>query len=145
MKLRGNYFQLISRDRFRGRSPILNPTELPSKQSANFTTFASQKTERDMNTLSRMAVFCGSSAGNTPKIIEDAQKVGCFLADHHIDLVYGAGKVGLMGELAEAALKHNGKVIGVIPDFLKRKEIVHAGLDELYTAETMHERKLKMY
>lgn len=98
-----------------------------------------------MQTLKTIAVYCGSSAGNSNKIIEEAQRVGRFLAENDLELVYGAGKIGIMGEIAEAALQRNGRIIGVIPDFLKHKEIVHLGLSELYTTSTMHERKMKMY
>lgn len=90
--------------------------------------------------MKSIAVFCASSDGNDPVIYEQAYSLGKFLAQKHIDLVFGGSKLGLMGQVAAGALDHNGKVIGVIPDFLKTKEVVHTGLSELITTEDMHGR-----
>jgi uncharacterized protein (TIGR00730 family) len=98
-----------------------------------------------MNKLKSIAVFCGSSEGNDTLIISQAVKLGETLAKESITLVYGAAKIGIMGKLAEASLKHHGKVIGVIPEFLKLKEVVHLGLHELILTQNMHQRKLKMH
>jgi len=98
-----------------------------------------------MNKLKSIAVFCGSSEGNDEAIIKQAQLLGKTLAKEQITLVYGAAKIGVMGHVAENTLKENGKVIGVIPEFLKLKEVVHLGLDELITTNNMHERKLKIH
>lgn len=98
-----------------------------------------------MNTLKSIAVFCGSSEGNDTKIIDQAIELGTLLAKEDIAVVYGAAKIGVMGKVAEAALEHKGKVIGVIPEFLKLKEVVHLGLHELITTDNMHQRKLKMH
>jgi uncharacterized protein (TIGR00730 family) len=98
-----------------------------------------------MNTLKSIAVFCGSSEGNDTKIIDQAIELGTLLAKEEIAVVYGAAKIGIMGKVAEAALEHKGKVIGVIPEFLKLKEVVHLGLHELITTDNMHQRKLKMH
>ena len=98
-----------------------------------------------MNTLSSVAVFCGSSEGNDTKIISQAILLGETLAKREITLVYGAAKIGIMGKVAKGALNHKGKVIGVIPEFLKKKEVVHLGLNELITTDNMHERKLKIH
>jgi uncharacterized protein (TIGR00730 family) len=98
-----------------------------------------------MNTLSSVAVFCGSSEGNDTKIISQAILLGETLAKREIALVYGAAKIGIMGKVAKGALNHKGKVIGVIPEFLKKKEVVHLGLHELITTDNMHERKLKIH
>ena len=95
--------------------------------------------------MKSIAVFCASSDGNDPVIYEQAYSLGKFLAQKHIDLVFGGSKLGLMGQVAAGALDHKGKVIGVIPDFLKTKEVVHTGLSELITTEDMHGRKLKMH
>ncbi|MFZ0489970.1 MAG: TIGR00730 family Rossman fold protein [Salegentibacter sp.] len=94
--------------------------------------------------MNSIAVFCGSSDGNDAKIIEAAYSLGETLAKEKIDLVYGGSKLGLMGRVAEGVLENEGKATGVIPDFLKTKEVVHANLTELVTTEDMHERKLKM-
>ncbi len=98
-----------------------------------------------MKTINSIAVFCGSSEGNDNVILQAAETLGETLAKQEIALVYGAAKIGVMGKVAQAALKHKGEVIGVIPEFLKLKEVVHLGLSELHTTETMHERKLKMH
>lgn len=95
--------------------------------------------------MKSIVVFCGSSEGNDQKIIDEAYELGVKMAANSITLVYGAAKIGVMGKVAEGALKHHGKVVGVIPEFLKMKEVVHHGLTELYTTKNMHERKLKMH
>jgi len=92
----------------------------------------------------KIAVFCGSSTGNNPTYINEAEKLGRFFAKNGIDLVYGGGKVGLMGAIANAVLLNGGRVFGVIPEHLKEKEIAHEGLTELFVVTDMHERKAKM-
>lgn len=95
--------------------------------------------------LNRICVFCGSKEGNDLAITEMAKKVGETFAKQEITLVYGAAKIGVMGMIAKSTLENKGKVIGIIPDFLKMKEVVHLGLTELITTETMHQRKLRMH
>ncbi|MEO1012870.1 MAG: TIGR00730 family Rossman fold protein, partial [Bacteroidota bacterium] len=95
--------------------------------------------------MERIVVFCGSSEGGDPLIIQAATELGKTLANKEIDLVYGAARIGIMGKVAQAALDSGGKVIGVIPDFLMRREIYHQGLTRLIITKTMHERKLKMH
>ncbi|MEO9511350.1 MAG: TIGR00730 family Rossman fold protein [Flavobacteriaceae bacterium] len=95
--------------------------------------------------MDSIAVFCGSSTGNDPEMTDTAFKLGKYLAVKNIDLIYGGAKVGLMGQVADGVLTQKGKVIGVIPDFLKRKEVFHSNITELIVVETMHERKLKMH
>lgn len=97
-----------------------------------------------MNNLKKICVFCGSSSGNDLAITEAAEKLGKIFATRNITLVYGAAKIGVMGTIAKSVLDNNGKVIGIIPEFLKMKEVVHLGLTELVTTQNMHERKLKM-
>lgn len=97
-----------------------------------------------MNSLASICVFCGSSEGNDTEVISEAFMLGKKLAEKQITLVYGAAKIGIMGEVAHGVLQNKGKVIGVIPEFLKQKEVVHLGLHELITTNNMHERKLKM-
>ena len=98
-----------------------------------------------MNKLESVTVFCGSNEGNDTTIISQATQVGETLAQQGITLIYGAAKIGIMGKVAQGALRHNGKVIGVIPEFLKKKELVHYGLHKLVTTKNMHQRKLKMH
>lgn len=97
-----------------------------------------------MNELKNICVFCGSSEGNDLAIINAAKDLGIAFSDQNITLVYGAAKIGIMGILAQSVLDHHGEVIGIIPEFLKKKEVVHLGLSELITTKNMHERKLRM-
>lgn len=95
--------------------------------------------------MNNIAVFCGSSDGYNDTYREQAYQAGLMLADRSIHVIYGAAKIGLMGAIADGVLQGNGRITGVIPHFLQRKEIVHDGLTELVVVDTMHERKLKMY
>lgn len=95
--------------------------------------------------MKSITVFCGSSEGNDKKVLEQAYALGKFLASQKIKLVYGAAHIGVMGQVATGALDHGGTVIGVIPDFLKVKEVCHTGLTDLIVTKTMHERKLIMH
>ncbi|MGC9375792.1 MAG: TIGR00730 family Rossman fold protein [Bacteroidales bacterium] len=95
--------------------------------------------------MKAIAVFCGSSTGNNRNYKKQAILLGQMLAKKNIDLVYGGAKVGLMGAIAEGALNDGGKVIGVLPTFLKSKEIAHSELTELILVESMHERKNLMH
>ncbi len=88
-----------------------------------------------------IGVFCGSSAGARPVYAENARRVGRALASHGIGLVYGGGRVGLMGAVADATLEAGGRVVGVIPEPLARKEIAHEDVTELIVVPGMHERK----
>lgn len=97
-----------------------------------------------MRKIDSICVFCGSSEGNDNEIISAASQLGEALAKNDITLVYGAAKIGIMGLIAKSALESNGKVIGIIPEFLKLKEVVHLGLTELITTQNMHDRKLLM-
>ena len=97
-----------------------------------------------MTKLNSICVFCGSSEGNDPLIIDAAEALGRSLVEKEITLVYGAAKIGIMGRVAQEVLDHHGAVIGIIPEFLKKKEVVHLGLTELITTTNMHDRKLKM-
>ncbi len=92
----------------------------------------------------RVAVFCGSSSGNNPEFIRATKALGQYLAENGIDIVYGGGKVGLMGVIADAVIDNGGKVYGVIPQYLKDKEIAHRNITELSVVSDMHERKACM-
>jgi uncharacterized protein (TIGR00730 family) len=94
--------------------------------------------------MKRITVFCGSSFGTEEIYKEQAELLGKTLAKQNIGLVYGGANVGLMGAVADGALSENGAVIGVLPGFLRSKEIAHQGLTELILVESMHERKTKM-
>lgn len=92
-----------------------------------------------------LCVYCGSQSGNDPLYAETAHAFGLELARRGITLVYGGGKVGLMGTVANAALAGGGKVVGVIPRQLVEREVAHQGLTELVVVDTMHQRKTRMY
>ncbi|HVN85798.1 MAG TPA: TIGR00730 family Rossman fold protein [Candidatus Binatia bacterium] len=94
--------------------------------------------------LRRVCVFCGSSQGARPAYGDAATKLGVTLARRSIELVYGGGNIGLMGVLADATLAAGGKVIGVIPESLRRLEVAHEGLSDLRVVHSMHERKAVM-
>lgn len=89
-------------------------------------------------------MFCGSSPGVRPEYAEAARALGTLLAERGIGLVYGGGKVGLMGTVADAVLAGGGEAVGVIPEALMAREVGHAGLTELHVVRSMHERKALM-
>jgi len=92
----------------------------------------------------RLCIFCGSQRGREPLYAAAAADMARLLAQHGITVVYGGGHVGMMGVLAEATLAAGGKVIGVIPEGLKRRELAHSNLTQLIVTRTMHERKQRM-
>ena len=93
----------------------------------------------------RVAVFCSSSLGTEPGYAALAADLGRRLADEGIGVVFGGGRVGLMGVMADAVMASGGEVIGVIPRFLDEIEVAHQGLTELHLVDDMHERKQLMY
>ncbi|MAW99674.1 MAG: TIGR00730 family Rossman fold protein [Sphingomonas sp.] len=93
--------------------------------------------------MKRLAVYCGSATPADPVYIEAARHVGRSLAERGIGVVYGGGKLGLMGAVADSALAAGGEVIGIIPQALVNAEVAHQGLTELHVVETMHERKAR--
>jgi uncharacterized protein (TIGR00730 family) len=94
--------------------------------------------------ISRVCVFCGSNRGARPEFGSAARELGAVLAQQGVTLVYGGGRVGLMGVIADAVLENEGDVIGVIPHALDTKELAHAGLTEMHVVDTMHARKALM-
>jgi uncharacterized protein (TIGR00730 family) len=94
--------------------------------------------------MKRICVFCGSNPGTRPVYAAAAEALGRLLAEQKLELVYGGGCVGLMGVVANAALRHGGHVIGVIPKALEIKEVVHESLPDLRVVKNMHERKALM-
>ncbi|NNC72638.1 MAG: TIGR00730 family Rossman fold protein [Sphingomonadaceae bacterium] len=92
----------------------------------------------------RLAVYCGSSVGSDRDFSDTASLVGRAMVSRGIDLVYGGGRLGLMGIVADTVLAGGGKVYGVIPAMLEDHEVAHQGLTEQHVVTTMHERKAKM-
>jgi uncharacterized protein (TIGR00730 family) len=95
--------------------------------------------------INSLAVFCGSKKGNNPLYEQHAAALGKLLAENNIMLIYGGGKVGIMGALADAVMQHHGKVTGIIPRVLLDWEHQHEGITELMVVEDMHTRKKRMY
>ena len=94
--------------------------------------------------MNRICVYCGSRTSHQPIFGQSANQLGKEIAKRCWGVVFGGGKIGMMGRLAEAALSQNGQVIGVIPTALKVKEVAHTGLSELIETQNMHTRKAKM-
>ena len=95
--------------------------------------------------ITTIAVFCGSKSGTKKIFVEAAQELGSQISKRGIRLIFGGGRVGLMGEVADQVLAGGGKVTGVIPQFLNDLEVAHRGVTELITVDSMHERKYLMY
>ena len=91
--------------------------------------------------MNRLAVYCGSASPSDPRYVDNARHVGTTLAERGIGVVYGGGRLGLMGAIADSALAAGGDVIGIIPEALVAAEVAHRGLTELRVVATMHQRK----
>ena len=102
--------------------------------------------KRILNTikLKRVVVFCGSSLGFNPVYKEAAIALANYFTKNNIGLVYGGGKIGMMGILADTILAQNGEVIGVIPKLLEKEEVIHSGVEEMIVCKNMSERKVIM-
>lgn len=94
--------------------------------------------------MNRVAVFCGSSMGFNSDYKKSAIELGNYLAANHIGLVYGGGKIGMMGALADAVINNKGEVIGVIPHLLKHEEVAHTKITRMIVTKKMSKRKVKM-
>ena len=94
--------------------------------------------------MNSLCVFCGSNPGASPAYAEAAANLGRTLAGRGLNLVYGGGRVGLMGVVADAALAAGGTVTGVIPEALATRELAHGALSDLQVVSSMHERKARM-
>lgn len=91
-----------------------------------------------------ICIYCGSRFGNRPEYETVARELGILIAQRGWQLVYGGGNVGLMGAVADAVIEGGGRVIGVIPETLMKREVGHRGLAELHVVQTMHQRKQMM-
>jgi uncharacterized protein (TIGR00730 family) len=97
-----------------------------------------------VNHILRLAVYCGSATGAQPVFADATAATAAVMVERGVDLVYGGGRLGLMGLIADGVLAGGGRVYGVIPTALVNLEVAHTGITELHTVETMHERKAKM-
>jgi len=98
-----------------------------------------------MSKIKAICVYCGSSPGTDPAFVSAAQSFGKILAENSVRLIYGGGSIGLMGAVAEAVLEHGGDALGIIPEFLTRKERPRQLAQETIVTRDMHERKQKMF
>ncbi|MEX1383831.1 TIGR00730 family Rossman fold protein [Lutibacter sp.] len=94
--------------------------------------------------MKKVAVFCGSSLGFNEVYKNDAIKLGRYFADNNIGLVYGGGKIGMMGIIADTIIEKKGEVIGVIPGLLRHEEVAHTNITEMIVTKTMSKRKVKI-
>lgn len=92
--------------------------------------------------MRKVAIFCGASAGFNNTYREKATELGSYFAENNIAMVFGGGKIGMMGAIADAMLQKNGKVIGVIPHLLRHEEVEHNGVSEMLVSENMSDRKV---
>ena len=99
---------------------------------------------RNPSPFQSIAVYCGAAPGRRPAYTEAAEGLGRFLGERGIRLVFGGGRVGLMGAVADGALAAGGEVVGVIPEKLRDLEVAHGGLTRLEVVDGMHPRKLRM-
>ncbi|HVZ09150.1 TIGR00730 family Rossman fold protein [Rhodopila sp.] len=106
---------------------------------------ATRSTSAHTPSIRSLAVFCGSRVGNNPAYTEAGRALGAGLAVAGIRLVYGGGRIGIMGVIADAVLQAGGTVLGVIPDFLKQWEVEHQGVQKMIVTDSMHERKTRLY
>jgi hypothetical protein len=97
-----------------------------------------------MTAVKNLCVYCGASTGNSPYFAAAAQGLGALMAEKGVGLVYGGGRVGMMGVIADAVLRGGGTVTGIIPRHLQAKEVGHDEVTELIIVESMHERKNMM-
>jgi hypothetical protein len=97
-----------------------------------------------MNGINSVTVFCGSRPGSRPEFAASARELGLGLGHAGIRLVYGGGKNGMMGVLADAVLEAGGTVLGIIPHFLTKSELAHQGVTEMTVVDSMHDRKRRM-
>jgi uncharacterized protein (TIGR00730 family) len=98
-----------------------------------------------MSTIKSICVYCGSGPGSNPAFVEAARAFGRILAENGIQLIYGGGSVGLMGELAKSVVDHGGVVTGIIPEFLTAREFMFKRAQEMIVTRDMHERKRLMF
>ena len=101
--------------------------------------------DQPMSTIKRICVYCGSGPGNNPAYAAAAKELGQDMAERNIGLVYGGGSLGLMGIVARSVLEHGGHVTGIIPQFLKERELMLADVQDAVVTTNMHERKMLMF
>jgi hypothetical protein len=98
-----------------------------------------------MPLIKSLCVYCGSASGQSQLYLAAAQELGRALAERQIRLIYGGARIGMMGAVADATMRHGGTVIGVIPEHLQSSEVGHSGITELKVVDSMHTRKKLMF
>jgi len=98
-----------------------------------------------MKNIKSICIYCGSSPGTKPIYAETAKKLGTWLGENNINMIYGGGNIGLMGITADACMQVGGHVTGICPTFLIEREVGHHELNNLIVVDDMHQRKLKMF
>jgi uncharacterized protein (TIGR00730 family) len=98
-----------------------------------------------MSQIRRVCVYCGSGPGADPAFVAGARALGKIFAQNNVRLIYGGGSIGLMGEIASAVLDHGGEVTGVIPEFLKERELALKRVQEMIVTPNLHQRKQLMF
>src|SRR3990167_3484318 len=91
--------------------------------------------------MKSVAIFCGAASGSDPNLLKEVVTLVQLLAQNEIEVIYGGGKLGIMGLVADTAIQHNCKITGIIPEFLIEKELVHGSLSELIAVKSLSERK----
>ncbi len=114
----------------------------PNKKAVNKTIEVIQVEEDNSNNLISLGVFCGASKGFRKEYSQKASELGVYLAQNQIRMVYGGGKIGIMGAIADAMLANNGRVVGVMPDLLKHEEVEHIGIEKMIVSKNMSDRKV---
>src|SRR6185369_7323418 len=122
----------------RKKAPQRAPQAL--RTSIEFQEFPSR-----MPIIKSLCVYCGSARGNSPLFASAAQELGKSMAERQIRLIYGGARIGVMGEAADAVMRHGGQVIGIIPEHLQTSEVGHHGITELKVVDSMHSRKKLMF
>src|ERR1700741_1189872 len=121
------------------------PQARPNASHPALTVPDGRTTWNTMSTLKAICVYCGSGPGKNPKFVESARVFGRTLAGNDIRRVYGGGSIGLMGAIAQSVIEHGGQVTGIIPDFLKARELMFKRAQEMIITRDMLERKRLMF
>jgi uncharacterized protein (TIGR00730 family) len=91
--------------------------------------------------MKSVTIFCGAASGSDPSLLKEVVNLVQLLAQNNIEIIYGGGKLGVMGLVADTAIQHNCKIVGIMPEFLIDREIAHDALSELISVKSMSERK----
>ena len=119
---------------YKKRSPKVIQKTTPKKQE--------EAAQEETTSLISLAIFCGASKGFRKEYVQKATELGTYLAQHQIRMVFGGGKIGMMGAIADAMIANNGRVVGVMPDLLRHEEVEHKEIDKMIISQNMSDRKV---